>query len=111
MFCAGFLLMSGLAGSAGTVGYIVAGAAGVATFRLSLKYLAARVWTTRFHGFNRGVSILWAGLTGQGILAAAVALEYRLTIPYAPAFFALMLFAYIMTHAAMVVFVLKKKGD
>jgi len=111
MFFAGFLLVSGLAENTDVVGYIIAGAVVTVMLRLSLKYLFARVWTTRFHAYHKGVSILWAGLTGQGVLAVAVALEYRLSIPYVPAVFALMLFAYIMTHASMVVYVTGKIGD
>ena len=61
----------------------------------------------RYQDTTRSTSILWIGLTGQGILAAGVALEFHLYVPHLPAVFVLFIILLILNQIAIGTYVLK----
>ena len=87
--------------------FIFASALGLFIFRSLLKYILASLWVSRYQNNIRSTSILWMGLTGQGVLAAGVALEYRLYIPHMPSVFVLFIILLILNQIAIGTYVLK----
>ena len=82
---------------------------GIVFIRSLLKYFLASLWITRFKGYHKGTSLLWAGLNGQGIIAAGAAVEYRLRYPHAPSVFLLLIFLLILNQAITGIYVLKNR--
>ncbi len=110
MFSAGVLLVRELRIDDGGIGIIAATALAAAGIRMILKLVIAHVWSGRFDAFRKGVPILWASLTGQGVLAVALALEYHLSIPSISGMYALMLFTFAVTHMATLSHTVMKTG-
>ena len=109
MFFLGALLMQLFTLNTVSPGIIFAGAAGIVIIRSLLKYFLASIWVTRFNGYNKGTSLLWAGLTGQGIIAAGAAVEYRLRLPNMPSVFLLLIFLLILNQTVTGIYVLKNR--
>jgi hypothetical protein len=54
---------------------LAAGALALFLFRAAFKYLLCTFWISKVTGVSSGAPVLWIGLTGQGILATAAAVE------------------------------------
>jgi len=77
------------------------------TFRLLLKYIESSLLVSSYHTSSKSTSLLWIGLTGQGILAAGAALEYQRYIPHLPSIFLLFIILLILNQFAIGIYVMK----
>lgn len=64
---------------------VLLSALGIFVLRSSIKFLFSSVWTTQFQEDKKGMTLLWIGLTGQGILATGAAFECSLFVDLFPA--------------------------
>jgi hypothetical protein len=71
-------------------GMAFAGAVLIAVARSLMQYGLASLWIQRFHAYNKGRRLLWAALTGQGTVAAGLAVEYIYRVPDNPGTFILL---------------------
>lgn len=62
-------------------------ALGIFVFRSSLKYIISIFWTSKIQDETDGSSLIWIGLTGQGILASGATFECSLYAYLLPSFF------------------------
>jgi len=60
---------------------IFVSAVGLYALRAVVKYILSMIWISRKPSISNGSPILWIGLTGQGILASAAALECSYNVP------------------------------
>lgn len=70
--------------------FILLYALAIYVFRSSLKYILSSFWTSRIQGETDGSSIIWIGLTGQGILASGAVFECTLYAKTLPSIFILL---------------------
>jgi len=87
--------------------YIVFGAIGIALLRFAVSYIYLRLTAHQMRGHGKGMIYLWAGFSGQGAIAIAAALEYRLRIPHTPAVFAVLILSLFISQFAVQISALK----
>jgi len=88
MFTVGVLVVNSMP-DVRSIRFALLGAVCIVVLRSLLKYAISYFWVEKLDGFRRGTTLLWTGLTGQGIMALGAAVEYRLRFPGMTAVFLL----------------------
>ncbi|HDY87484.1 MAG TPA: hypothetical protein ENH82_05120 [bacterium] len=79
--------------------FILFYAAGLFVFRAALIYVLSSIWTSRFQHETNGSSLIWMGLTGQGIVASGAA--YECSIYVQPSVFLLFVTLLVLNQLAI----------
>lgn len=110
LFSLGALLSFEIKRDFSVLSYIIPGALGIVILRGALKYLISFFWVSIVRGYRKGVPLLWIGLTGQGMLAAGVAVDFRLYQSHKPFSLFLLLAVMLILHEIITgLFILKTK--
>ncbi len=80
---------------------IIVAAAVLFVFRASLKYILSYLWTKRIESKGDISSLMWIGLTGQGILASAAVYECALYADLMPAIIVLFATVLVLNQLAI----------
>ena len=92
-----------------SVGTVLGGALAIIVIRGTIAWVLAYFRVTRTVDYNKGTSALWAGLTGQDIIAAAAAVEYHFRFPQTTSVFLLMIVITVMSRTIMSTCCLEKR--
>ncbi|MFC1692268.1 hypothetical protein ACFL1R_02045 [Candidatus Latescibacterota bacterium] len=107
MFCLGAYLVPMIRNDGLNITLLFAGAFGLFAVRSLLNYFMAYLWVSRFQGYNKDTTLLWIGLSGQGILAAGIALEIHMYVPELFFVFPLLIIVLILNQIATVLYLTK----
>jgi hypothetical protein len=90
---------------------IILFAAVLVAFRMLLKYGISRMWSTHIIHTPKTSPSLWIGLTGQGYLAAAAAIECSLQVHLLPSIFFLFILVLVMNQLTVGLFVWSVRSE
>ena len=80
-------------------------------FRSSLKYILSSLWTSRVQSEKDVSSLIWIGLTGQGILASGAVYECALYADLLPAVIMLFVTLLVLNQLAIGFYVWRKEQE
>jgi len=89
--------------------FILLFALGLFVFRSSLKYILSSFWISKIQGDKDGSSLMWIGLTGQGILASGAAFECALYVRVLPSIFILLVTLLVLNQLTIGFYVWSKE--
>jgi len=107
MFILGYLVTIRAENVLHSIGYILAVALGIVIVRSAIMYGFAMLWVTRLRKYNKGIRHLWSAHTGQGIVAAALSVEFMLRAPHESSIFIVLALTVILSQILTVIFIRK----
>jgi len=78
-------------------------------FRSSLKYILSSLWTSHIQNEKNASSLIWIGLTGQGILASGAVYECALYADLLPTFIMLFVTLLVLNQLTIGLYVWRKE--
>ena len=111
MFILGTIIAPRILMLKGDVLLIILSAIALFVFRSSLKYILSYLWTSRIEDEKEFSSLMWIGLTGQGILASGAAYECSLYADLMPAIIMLFVTLLVFNQLAIGFYVWRKESS